>query len=284
VHNMAPLIYGGFAARSMLPRPRVVYSEHNQVSSASPRDVRRFGHYIRLADAAIAVSENLRDVLINKLGVTRPVYTVRNGIDDSGFANVSGDRVRSELGIGPREILIGTAVVLRREKGLTHLIQAAKTVLAKTPNARFAVAGDGPLRAELEAEATAAGLGDRLLFLGYRSDIPELLASFDIYVLPSLSEGLPLALLEALSLGKFIVCTSVGGNPEVVEDGVHGFLVPPSDSTGLADALVKAVSDPALRARARDLSPRRFKEQFSLAAMTRGHTRLFSELVGRPDR
>lgn len=280
-HNFAPLIYAGLAARSLPRRPKVVYSEHNQVNSASAADLKKFGYYIRLADEAVAVSDNLRDVLVNKLKVKTKVRVIKNGIDDARFAGVTGDRVRKELGVGEDDVLIGTAVVLSKQKGITHLLAAARDVLVDCPRAKFVVAGDGPLRAELESELAAKNLGDSFRFLGYRSDIPELLASFDIYVLPSLWEGLPLALLEALRLGKFIVCTDVGGNPEVVDDGVHGFLVPPAEPKPLAKKLVEAIKSPALRARAAKESPERFAKYFSLKAMSGGHERLFEELLAR---
>ncbi|MFO0618248.1 MAG: glycosyltransferase [Polyangiaceae bacterium] len=280
-HNFAPLIYAGLAARSLPKRPRMVYSEHNQVNSASPADLKKFAYYVRLADEVVAVSDNLHDVLLNKLRVKAKVRVIKNGIDDARFNGVTGDRVRAELGVGPDDVLIGTAVVLSKQKGITHLMKAAEDVIARCPNAKFVVAGDGPLRAELEAELASKNLGDRFRLLGYRSDIPELLSAYDIYVLPSLWEGLPLALLEAMRLGKFIVCTTVGGNPEVVDDGVHGFLVPPGEPKPLADQLVRAIEGADLRARAAKVNPERFHREFSLRAMTEGHERLFEELVAR---
>lgn len=278
-HNFGPLIYGGLAARSLLRRPRIVYSEHNQIHSASPRDLAKFAWYVRLADQVVAVSNDLERSLRQKLHIKRPVRVIHNGIDDRRFEGISGIAVRREFGIGDDEIVFGTAVVHSKQKGLTHLLSAARKVLDAVPRARFVIAGDGPLREDLVREARDAGLSDRVIFPGYRSDIPELLASFDVYVLPSLWEGLPLALLEALRLGKPIVCTTVGGNPEVIVDGVHGHLVPPADPEALAAALVKTANDEALFVRARTESPQRFREKFSLAAMTRKHEDLYRELV-----
>ncbi len=204
-HNFAPLIYAGAAAHTRLHRPRVVYSEHNQVNSASKRDLWKFRGYARLADEVVAVSSDLASILRDRLGVTRPIHVIKNGIDARPFRSPSGARVRKELGFGADTFVFGTACVLSKQKGITHLIEAAKRVVPTLPDVRFVVAGDGPLRAELESEARASGLGDRMRFVGYRSDIPDVLDSFDAYVLPSLWEGLPLALLEALCLGKPIV-------------------------------------------------------------------------------
>ena len=211
VHNFAPLIYGGLAARSIPSGPKVLYTEHNQVNSASDRDLRKFELYVRLAHRVVTVSENLERILVDRLRVSRPVETILNGIDDRRFSDADGQRVRVELGIEASDIVFGSAVVLSEQKGISYLVEAAREVLDRVPRARFLVAGDGPMRSALEEEVRLAGLGERFRLLGYRRDIPDLLASFDVYVLPSLWEGLPLALLEALRLGKTIVCTRVGG-------------------------------------------------------------------------
>lgn len=280
VHNFAPLTYGGLAARSIPFGPKVVYSEHNQVNSASPADLRKFGIYVRLAHRVVAVSKNLQDILEEKLHVARPVEVILNGIDDRRFAEADGGRVRAELGIAPDEVVIGTAVVLSEQKGITYLIEAAKSVLERVPKARFVIAGDGPLRVQLEQQVAKAELGDRFRLVGYRRDIPDLLSSFDVYVLPSLWEGLPLALLEALRLGKPIVCTRVGGNAEVVEEGVQGWLVPPREPRALADRLIEVASDPGFRTRASASGQKRFFDHFSLASMTQAHELLYERLAG----
>ena len=279
-HNFAPLIYGGIAAWSLRPRPRVVYSEHNQVNSASARDLMKFRHYAKLADEIVAVSDDLGRTLRNRLGINRPLRVIKNGIDGRRFRCPKRDEARRALGVLDDELLIGTAVVLSKQKGISDLLEAARLLRSRLPRAKFAVAGDGPLREKLEAEAVAKGVSDLVRFLGYRSDIPDLLAAFDIYVLPSLWEGLPLALVEALSLGKPIVCTDVGGNREVIVDGLHGFLVPPADPPALADRLFHVANDEAFRARAGSDGPLRFQTHFSLSAMARRHEELFVELAG----
>ena len=281
-HNFAPLIYGGIAARGLFPRPRVVYSEHNQVNSASERDLAKFRWYSRLADQVVTVSADLRRVLIDKLHVTRPVGVIRNGIDSRPFRTASGASVRRELGILPHEFVVGTAAVLSKQKGMTHFVEAARQLLVRFPAARFVIAGDGPLRGVLEAQATACGLGDRMVFAGYRSDMPDVIDSFDVFVLPSLWEGLPLVLLEALCLGKPIVATDVGGNREIVAPGVHGLLVPAGDPCALAEAIFRVGSEPTLRATAKREGPERFRESFSLDAMTASYATLFSTIVRPP--
>ena len=282
-HNLAPLVYGGIAARLGWRRPIVVYSEHNQIYSASRSTRRKFIFYIRLADQVVAVSEDLDRTLARKVHPTGHVRVIYNGIDGTRFAMTDGGEVRRELGVADDEVLIGSGVVLSKQKGITYLLEAAKDVLDKTPRARFAVAGDGPLRAELEAKAKRLGLGDRFLFLGYRSDMPRVISALDVYVLPSLWEGLPLALLEAMAMGKPIVATRAGGNPEIVQDGVNGYVVPPKDVGALGRALIRVCGDDSFRQRVRGLNRDKFEAKFSLRAMVRAHEELYVD-VAKPKR
>ncbi len=281
-HNLAPLVFSGVAARLVFPRPRLVYSEHNQIYSASETHAKRFAYYVKLADHVVAVSEDLQRTLARRVGVTEHVSVIHNGIDGKRFTRDEGAiaRIRAELGVAPDEHLVGTAVVLSKQKGIVHLLGAAQRVIARDPKVRFAIAGDGPLRAELEQHAATLGLGDRVRFLGYRSDIPQFVSALDTYVLSSLWEGLPLALLEGLAIGVPLVATTVGGNPEVIVEGENGYLVPPKDEEALAEALLRVKAGgagfaQAVRARGRA----RFDTCFSEQAMTRAHEALFSSLL-----
>lgn len=280
VHNLAPLVYGGVAARLLGPRrPAVVYSEHNQIYRANARAEGRFRRYVRLADQVVAVSDDLRRTLVDRLRIAPPVRVLHNGIDPAPFEGVDPSPVRRELDIGPDSFVVGTAVVLSEQKGVRFLLEAAGLVRATDPGVRFVVAGDGPLRAELERRAAELGLGDGVRFLGYRRDVPQLVAAFDAYVLPSLWEGLPLALLEALASGKPIVASRVGGNPEVVEHERNGLLVPPRSPEALAEAILRLRRDPALREAIRGRNQERFHRFFSIASMVNGHVPLYEELA-----
>lgn len=280
-HNAAPLIYGGFAARLTRRRPAFIYSEHNQIYSATPSGRRKFRAYVRLADRIVAVSGDLRRTLRDQAGIQSPIRVIHNGIDGSRFSADAAQRIRQELGLSPDDLVVGSAVVISKQKGLAYLVEAARTVLDQEPRAKFVVAGDGPLRPELEKLAATIGLGDRFRFLGYRNDVPDLIASLDVYVLPSLWEGLPLALLEALAMGKPIVASRVGGNPEIVEHGVHGLLVPPGDAKALSEAIVQLLRDPAFRASAATVNRARFEKGFSVHAMVSAHEELYSSLRRR---
>jgi glycosyltransferase involved in cell wall biosynthesis len=275
-HNLAPLLFAGIPARLLGPgRPAVVYSEHNQIHRSGPRARARFRQYARLADLVVAVSHDLGRTLRDGLRIRPPVEVIHNGIDGARFSG--GDRAgfRAGLGLGPEELLVGTAVVLSEQKGLPYLLEAARQVRDRDPGVRFVVAGDGPARAGLERAAAALGLGDGLRFLGLRRDVPRIVAGLDVYVLPSLWEGLPLALLEALAAGLPIVATEVGGNPEIVTHGVNGLLVPPRDPRALAEAILALRGDARLRARVAASNTARFAREFSLEAMVAAHAALY---------
>jgi glycosyltransferase involved in cell wall biosynthesis len=281
-HNIGPLIYAGVATRliPMRRRPRVVYSDHNQLFSMSTARARRIRWYLKLADEVVAVSEDLQRTLIERLQASpQRVRVLYNGVDGKRFALTDRNKVRRELGITDGEFVVGSAVVLHEYKGIAYLLDAAPAVLAQAPATRFVIAGDGPVRATLEAKARALGLGDRVMFIGHRNDVPDVVSSFDVYVLPSVAEGLPLALLEALATGNPIVCTRVGGCPEIVEDGVNGFLVPPRDSSALSAGILRLRADPEFRAAIRERNLKKFSERFTLRTMVDAHARLFGDLA-----
>ena len=277
LHNQGPLLYAGTAARMCRNRPAVLYTEHNQIYRAGAAARKRFRVYVRAADRIIAVSHDLKRTLVEEVGVTRPVDVIHNGIDGGRFDGVTGDAVRCELGIPADAFVIGTAVVLGEQKGINFLLDAAKIALHKHPDIRFLIAGDGYMRQEFERHASDIGVMGPVRFLGYRSDVPQVLAAFDAYALTSLWEGLPLALLEALALGKPIVATTVGGNPEVVQDQVNGFLIPPRDPIAAADAFIKLFEDAALRAEMSRANKERFRTEFSLGSMLQAHVRAYEE-------
>ncbi len=277
-HNVAPLVYGGIAARSGWRRPTIVYSEHNQIYSASRKARRKFIFYVRLADQIVAVSHDLERTLRRKVHPTQPLQVIHNGIDGARFALADGSEVRRDLGVAPHDIVLGTGVVLSKQKGIPYLLRAARGVIAREPRAKFVIAGDGPQRQELERMAEDLGLGSRLRFLGYREDMPRIISALDVYVLPSLWEGLPLALLEAMAMGKPIVATDVGGNAEIVEDGVHGFIVPKGNADELQRGLLRACRGDAFRRRCWKANRDRFDACFSLDAMVGAHERLYDAL------
>jgi len=208
----------------------------------------------RHTDIAIAVSKSTADFVINaRLVPADNVKIVYLGAPHEEFSRArSAEEVaeaRRLLGILPADFAIGTVTRLHESKGNTYLVEAARLVLDRHPNARFVVVGEGPLREPLEAQARALGLGDRVLFVGFARDIAAVLSAFDLSVFPSLWEGTPLTLFEALASGKPIVATDADGLLDVLTDRRDARIVPKRDAAALADAIIDLINDPADRAR-----------------------------------
>lgn len=184
---------------------------------------------------------------------------------------------RAELTRNMATPIVLTIARLDAQKGISHLLDAAAAV----PDVSFAIAGDGPDRGALEARAAALGLGDRVRFLGHRRDVPALLAAADLFVLPSLYEGLPLAVLEAMAAGVPVIASAIGGTDEVVRDGETGTLVPPADANALAAAITRTLADRGgamrLAAGARAFVAR----EYSVESMVAAVSRLYDSLLAR---
>ncbi len=225
-------------------------------------------------DRYIAVSGEVEERLCQDLGVrASKVRVVRNGIRLDRFDQPSDSSLRAMLTRGNDCPVIFTPARLHTQKGLTYLLEAARLV----PDAVFVLAGDGPERDRLQERARGLGVDGRVRFLGHRQDIPQLMASCDVFVLPSLYEGLPLTVLEAMAAGKPVVATAVGGTDEAVVDGVTGLLVPPANPTQLAGAIRRLLADGALAARLAKSGRDRAIQQFSSEAMVNGVTRVYEE-------
>jgi glycosyltransferase involved in cell wall biosynthesis len=206
---------------------------------------------------------------------------VRSGIDPEEFSARPGarERVRAALGIGPGEVLVGTVACLKPQKAPLDLVEGAALALRVEPRLRFVVAGDGELRGAVEARARDLGLGERFRLLGWRRDVPDLLAGLDLFVLTSLFEGLPRAVLQAMVAGVPVVATAVGGTPEVVRDGETGLLVRPGDPAAAAAAVVRLTGEPETARRLAAAASRRIGEEFEIRRMVRTLDELYAETL-----
>jgi glycosyltransferase involved in cell wall biosynthesis len=171
--------------------------------------------------------------------------------------------------------MVLTLARLDKQKGLHYLLEAAALI----PEAMFVLAGEGPERPALEAQTRALGLNHRVVFLGYRDDVGDLLASCDLFVLPSLFEGLPLSVLEAMAAGKPVVATAIGGTDEAIVHGETGLLVHPADPVALARAIRTAVSDPVLSQRLGAAGRARAQQEFAAESMVRRITEIYDEIL-----
>jgi glycosyltransferase involved in cell wall biosynthesis len=227
----------------------------------------------------IAVSEDIAKRLTGRLGWPRgKIEVIRNGVSLERLQRPVDPKLRGRLlGEIERPVVL-TVARLDPQKGLDVLLAAA----AKVANACFVLAGQGPEQSRLEARASELGVADRVLFLGQRSDVPDLLAASDVFVLPSLYEGSSLAVLEAMAAGKAIVSTAIGGTDELVVDGASGMLVPPGDSGALAAAIREVLEDKNLRDRLARAARERATAHFSAAAATARVTGVYEALLARP--
>jgi glycosyltransferase involved in cell wall biosynthesis len=196
-----------------------------------------------LVSVAEVHSENLR-----KMDSSLRVVTCHDAVERVAVNGSSAQALRRSL-VNDGEVLVGSLGRLDPQKGFEFLIQAAARVVTEAPNVRFAIAGDGPQRKQLEDLINALGLREHFHLIGFRTDSADFLAALDIFAISSLWEGLPLALIEVMQLGKTGVATTVGGIPEVVQDHVNGLLVPPRDADKLAAAILELVRDPKLASR-----------------------------------
>jgi glycosyltransferase involved in cell wall biosynthesis len=200
----------------------------------------------------------------NRLAPEPKLIVIPNGLPeaapDAGASSVAD--LKNELGWEPVRPIVGTVARLHRQKGINDLILAAPRIFGEAQEARIAIVGDGPLRRKLKRRAARLGLEGRIAFLGERPDASRIISLFDIFVLPSLWEGLPFVLVEAAALGKPIVASGVDGVPEIIEDGKTGVLIRPGEPTALAEAVVRLLADrksaASLGQAARALIPPRF--------------------------
>jgi len=204
------------------------------------------------------------------------IVTIPNGIDGSRFTQgIDKAHKRKELGIHPDGDIIGVAVRLSDQKGITYLLKAMPEILKTHPHTTVVIAGDGDLRADLEQEAKTLGISNNVVFCGTRKDIPELLQLFDIYALPSKWEGLPMIILEAMASDCAVVATDVGGNGTAIIDGKTGLLIEPENVKALTAALNRLLTDKNLRKQLAGNARQRFDAIFSAETMTRKYEQLY---------
>jgi glycosyltransferase involved in cell wall biosynthesis len=230
----------------------------------------------------VAVSDDIRRFLVKRVGVSEHrVTTIYNAIEPRAYRSDHSTRavIRRELGLGEGRPVIGTVGNLYPVKGHVHLLKAMAAVVARRPDAVCLILGRGELLGPLRQTAAELGVDRNVRFLGFREDVAKILRAMDLFVLPSLSEGLSLALLEAMAAGKAVVATAVGGNPEVVLNGHTGVLVPPEDAAALADAILLLLGDPALAGGLGESGRLRVDKEFSVTAMVQRYEALYAELL-----
>jgi L-malate glycosyltransferase len=260
--------------------PVVIGSQRQLGDLLTPLKFRSQRIAFRFCDAVVCNSRAAAKRLLDQGLPERKIAIIPNGLDVETFASAT-----PALPTAPGTVRVGMiARMNERAKNHAVLLRAAARLVPKFSKLQFVLVGDGPLRAELEALASQLGIANRVSFLGDRQDVPAILASVDVAVLPSSSESLSNSILEAMAAGLPVVATRVGGNPELVSEGGTGYLVSPNDDASLADALERLLAQPELRssfgARARRIA----LERFSAGGIVRQYEQLYSDLLSRSRR
>lgn len=244
-----------------------------------------------LADCVMVNAEAIKRQLVSEGYSAARVAVIRNGVELSRFRDCSPHRqLHRRYGLPPEAPLIGVVGRLNRMKGLEDFLHAARRIISAIPAARFVIVGSGNTSTdtspgedtyleELRRLAADLGLADRVIFTGFRPDIPTLLPGLTISVLPSHSEGLSNALLESMAAGLPVVATDVGGTREAVTDGQTGLLVPPHEPDAVASSVIRLLRDPERAARLGYAGRARIHDEFSMSKMVAATEGLYQRLL-----
>jgi len=274
-HGYKADVYGYAAARHR--RTPLVATCHNWTESSLAlklyawADRRVLGRFARVVAVSAELAQRLQKSRVRR--VTR----IPNGIDVEIFAN-AGPTLRHTLP-DSRALVVGMAARLVKAKGIGTVLKAARAVLQAHPKALFVFVGEGPDRHAFEVQAAELGIRRNVVFAGFQLHMPGVYRSFDIFLLPSLFEGLPMSLLEAMAAGLPVIATAVGGIPELVSDDQTGLLVKPSDVGGLAAAILRLAGDDGLRTRLGAGARGLVKQLYSAERMARDYWYMYREVV-----
>ena len=260
-----------------LPRgdPSLRYVVTRRMDYAEKKNWRTRCLYNHRVDGVIAISQTIVELLVDAGVERRKIRLIHSGIDPSRFAAALLPRES-----GNEIVTLGCLAVLEERKGIEFLLQAAARLQSQGARLNWLIGGDGSQRDALESKARALGLDDRVKFLGYVAKPEDFLSRIDIFVMPSLFEGLGVAALEAMAAGKPVVATRVGGLAESVLDGQTGILVAPRDGRALADAIARLTGDPSMAQRMGLQGRQRALEHFTLTQMAAQNEAYYYELLG----
>jgi glycosyltransferase involved in cell wall biosynthesis len=236
--------------------------------------------YTKNVDAIIAISEGVKNVLIEGGVDARRIHVIPDGIDFAPFEDkTSRDYLRQELSFAADDFLVGIVAHLADHKGHKYLIQASKYLREQSPKIKIIIVGEGPLKMELSKQAKEIQVDDMVFFMGFREDVPQILNSLDMFVLSSYLEGMGSSLMDAMACRLPIVATRVGGIPEVVEHGKTGLLVSPRSPKSLAKAILKVYEDKELAHRLGQKGYDVVHQKFSAESMASKAIDLYEELA-----
>jgi glycosyltransferase involved in cell wall biosynthesis len=282
-HQYGPLFYSALA-RLPFARTPIVFTEHGRDYPDYRRWKRVLANRLLLStrDRFVAVGESVRRALIEYEGLSADqVHVIYNGSDLSAYDQRQPARaaVRKELQIAETDFVVIHVARLNRLKDHSTAVEAMRGLCAAVPSAKLLVVGEGEERPVIERLITEGGLSAAITLLGTRRDIPRLLQAADAFLLTSISEGIPLTLIEAMATGLPCVATRVGGIPEVVLHTETGLLAEARDATALAGSLERLALDPEMRRRMGDAGYHRVREHFDARVMHEAYARLYKDLA-----
>ena len=279
-HEFGAILYGWIIARlTGVPFVGTIHGKNYFWEKLRRRIAYRI---IGRSGSLVAVSDDLKRFVMDKIGISDTnVQVIYNGVQSGSF--VSEEEIvrgRIELGLKDSDHIIGAVGNLYPVKGHQYLLKAMRVVLQQYPSATLVLVGRGDLEASLKEQANQLGIEAHVRFLGVRQDIPKLLAIMSIFVMPSLSEGLSLALLEAMVAGRPVVATRVGGNAELVVNGETGLLVESKDPEALAAAICTLLGNRTMREEFGRKALTRAQGRFSARQMADDYRILYNDLLG----
>ncbi len=275
-HNTQPFFDGTIAAL-MSSVKTIVHTDHARDFPDKKRYM--FAEWLvsLFAYKMVGVSEHTAQNLIHYERISpKKILVIPNGIDAGKFnVQIDIDSIKRSLGIIGKGPILGLGVRLTEQKGICYLLDAMPSLIKAYPQIVLLIAGEGPLENKLKDQMNCLGISDNVKFLGPRLDLPELLQVFDLYVLPSIWEGLPMVLLEAMAAGCPIVATDVGGNATAIKHRLNGSIIKPKDSVALAQEVIRVLSDRPLREKYIAESKVIFEKLFSAKTMTAAYEKLY---------
>ena len=280
-HLFGDSLHGYLGARRAGDLP-VVMTVHNQLVAFT--GMQRWGYrwLLRRCARSVACSQAVAESFAGAGLGPGSMETIPNGLEPATQSELPAQRrqtLRAELGAGSETVLFASIGRLSAEKGYGDLLDAFARLGDEHRDARLVLIGEGPLRTSLEEQAKRLTLDDRILFAGYRTDVPELLQAVDVVVFSSRWEGLPVALLEAMAAGRCLVTTAVPGILEAVRADREALVAPIAEPARLADLLARATAEPELRANLGEAARQRFQERFDAAAMVESYEQLYREVA-----
>jgi glycosyltransferase involved in cell wall biosynthesis len=267
--------------------PVIIASVRDRGVYLTPLQTRAQKYVCHLADRILVNADAVKEWLLEQGYPLKKIVVIRNGVDVTRFdALPDSDRLRQQLGLAPGERMVTVVSRVTRLKGLEQFIDAASLLASWFPRVRFVIAGDasagdGDYVASLKQRARQMGVGSRVLFTGHRFDVPAVLGSAAVSVMPSLNEALPNVLLESMAAGAPIVATRVGGTTEAIAHGHTGLLVPAGDPRALSEAIARLLMEPALAGALGRAARQVAESSFSLSRMVAATEQLYRDLLAQ---